>query len=376
MVHARNPLSLLVAPAVACALATTLTAGVLSPADAGARAQPLASQPQAISAHIVQAAARRPRSVDVRVASFNLQSATLDRSSGMQQPWRKRRAKVVRQILNQRVDVLGVQEAAYSPSFRKRLVAGATQYLDLRNGLNAHGGRYGVTTRAAVNCRRPFVSYRCAYRDRDASAAERILYNKRKLTLVSRNAMRYTRQSSRSPNMYLAWAVFRSKATGRRFLFTTTHLDPHRRAVRKAQWRQMIRVIKRKRNGRPTVSVGDFNVTKFDRMAATMLPAMRRARIGDVLNQRYRVNPSRNVRAESRVNGWLNTYNRLSRSVRRFGYEDARRKTGNGIDYIFASNRLRVLQYKVVCRFNRRTLRVKGILPSDHNMIRATIRIR
>jgi endonuclease/exonuclease/phosphatase family metal-dependent hydrolase len=138
----------------------------------------------------------------------------------------------------------------------------------------------------------------------------------------------------------------------------------------------MIRVIKRKRHGRPTVSVGDFNVTKYNRMARTMLPAMRRARIGDVLNQKYRVNPGRHVRARSRVNAWLNTYNRLSRNVRRFGYERARRKIGNGIDYIFASNRLRVLQYKVVCHFNRRTLRVRGILPSDHNMIRATIRIR
>jgi hypothetical protein len=29
-----------------------------------------------------------------------------------------------------------------------------------------------------------------------------------------------------------------------------------------------------------------------------------------------------------------------------------------------------------VCRYNRRTLRVRGVLPSDHNMIRATIRLR
>jgi endonuclease/exonuclease/phosphatase family metal-dependent hydrolase len=313
--------------------------------------------------------------VNIRVASFNLQSATLDRSRGQQRPWRKRRAKVVRQIRNQRVDVIGVQEAAYTPSFRNRLVSGATQYLDLRNGLNSSGGRYALTSRAAVNCRRAFVNYRCKRRDRDASAAERILYNRRTLSLVRRNAMKYSRQSAASPNMYLAWAVLRSKKSGDRFLFTTTHLDPHRRAVRKAQWRQMIRKVKQIRNGMPVVSVGDFNVHKFDPMARTMLPAMRRAHIGDVLNQQYKVNPSRHVRARSRSNAWLSTLNRLSRNVRRFGYEDARRKTGNGIDYIFASNRLTVLQYKVVCRFNRRTLRVRGILPSDHNMIRATIRL-
>lgn len=352
------------APAIACALAATVTAGVLTPASGVAEGQPRTA---------VARAAQRSGSVDIGVASFNIQSVGLDRTSGMQRPWHKRRAKVVRQILNNDVDVIGVQEAAFSTSFAPRMVNGANQYLDLRNGLNAHGGHYALTTRAAVNCARAYVSYRCRPRDRNASGAERILYNTNTLSLVHRNAIRYSRQSARTPNMYLAWAVLRSRRTGDRFLFTTTHLDPSSRSVRRAQWRQMIHTIKRIRNGLPTVSVGDFNIEKFDRMARTMLPAMRRARLGDVLNQQYRVNPSRHVRAEKRVNGWLNTYNHLTRHVSRFGYEDRRDKTGNGIDHIFASNRLRVKQFKVVCSFNHRTLRVHGILPSDHNMIRATI---
>jgi hypothetical protein len=32
-----------------------------------------------------------------------------------------------------------------------------------------------------------------------------------------------------------------------------------------------------------------------------------------------------------------------------------------------------VKEYKVVCRFDPRTLQVIGYLPSDHNMVRATI---
>lgn len=355
----------LAAPAVACALAATVTSGVVSPVSASTPTQPRAAL----------AAAAQRGATDINVASFNIQSAGHDRTAGLQRPWRHRRATVVRQILSNRTDVVGVQEAAYTPSFVRRLVSGRTQYHDLRNGLNRQGGRYAVTTNAAVNCVRAYVAHNCRGRDRNASAAERIIYNKRTLAVVRTGSLRYSRQTARTPNMYLAWAVLRSRATGARFLFTTTHLDPSSRAVRRSQWRQMIRTVRRVRNGLPVVSVGDFNTNKIDPMARTMLPAMRGAGFGDVLNQQYRVNPTRNVRARTRVNGWLNTYNHLTRRVATFGYEDRRGNTGNGIDWIFASNHLAVLEYEVVCDFHPRTLRVQGTMPSDHNMIRARLRL-
>ena len=366
MPRTRTRLSRLLAPAVTGALVATVTSGVVAPASGSTPTQSLAS---------LAGAARRPSSAKLDFASFNIQSAGLDRRSGGRRPWRARRATVVRQILNNGIDVIGIQEAVYTPSFVRRLVRGRTQYLDLRNGLNGRGGRFAVTTRAAVNCVRPSVARNCRHRDRNASAAERILYNKRTVALVRTGSMRYTRQSRRTPHMYLAWAVLRSRASGDRFLFTTTHLDPASRAIRRSQWRQMVRQVRRIRHSMPVISVGDFNTTKMDPLARTMLPAMRRAGIGDVLNQQYRVNPTRRMRARSRVNGWLNTFNHLTTRVARFGYEKRRRNVGNGIDWIFASNRLAVLQYEVVCNFNPRTLRVRGTMPSDHNMIRARIRV-
>jgi len=362
----RNLLPRLLAPAVACALAATVTSGVVTPASASAPVQPQAAR----------AAAAQRSPVDINAASFNIQSAGHDRTSGVQRPWRQRRSTVVRQILSNRTDVLGIQEAVYTSSFTGRLVNGRTQYLDLRNGLNGRGGRYAVTVNAAVNCVRAYVATNCRRRDRNASAAERILYNERTLALVRTGALKYSRQTARTPNMYLAWAVLRSRATGARFLFTTTHLDPSSRAVRRSQWRQMIRTVRRVDHGLPVVSVGDFNTHKVDSMARTMLPAMHSAGFGDVLNQQYRVNPTLNVRARTRVNGWLNTYNHLTRRVATFGYEDRRGNTGNGIDWIFASNRLAVMEYEVVCNFDPSSLRVRGTLPSDHNMIRARIRLR
>jgi hypothetical protein len=59
--------------------------------------------------------------------------------------------------------------------------------------------------------------------------------------------------------------------------------------------------------------------------------------------------------------------------VAAYGYEDQRYKVGNGIDWIFASNELPVKEWKVVLRFDPDTLQVRGVLPSDHNMVRATV---
>lgn len=312
--------------------------------------------------------------VDIRVGSFNIQSVSLDGHRGQQRPWKQRRGKIIRQIMGERVAVIGLQEANPSKHFRNRLVSGSNQYLDLKNGLNRAGGHFAVANRHAYNCVRSSTPYKCRHKDRNASNGDRILYNTRKLRLLSVNAMKYSRQSS-TTGLYLAWARFRSRANGHTFLFATTHLDPRNRSTRKAQWRQMIRKINHVKHGRPVIVVGDFNTQKFDRMAKSMLPAMKRAGYGDVLNQKYRVNPSHHVRARKRIHGWVNTANHLNRNVKAWSYEGAHRKTGNGIDYVFASNRLKVPAYKVVVDFDPRSMRVNGILPSDHNMIRATIRL-
>ena len=344
----------LVVPALACTLAATAATLVTGAPSSAAGS----------------------RSVDIRVAGMNVQSVGVDRTVGARRPWRQRRGKVISQILSERVDVLGAQEVNPSNVFRRRLVDGSNQMFDLRNGLNRAGGHYALTSNAAVNCLNATTGYHCRFRSRGASNSERILYNTKTLTLVRRGFVKYSKQSAHMRGMGLAWAVLRCRANGHRFLFTSTHLDPPNRAVRAAQWRQLISVTRRLKGRLPVVSVGDFNTQKFDPMTRSMLPAMRRAGFGDVLNQRYRVNPSRGVRAQRRINAWVNSNNRDGRNVARYSYPHNHSKTGNSIDYIFASNYLRVKEFKVVLSFSPRTLRVQGVLPSDHNMLRATITIR
>lgn len=330
------------------------------------------AQPQPSPA--VEAAAASPG--DLRVASFNVQSVSVDKTIGNRRPWRLRRAAVVADIIGERPDVIGVQEANPSRFFAPRLVDGATQFLDLRRGLNQAGGNYQLTNTVSFNCVRPTTNYKCVHRYHGASWADRILYNRDTITLVSQGSNKYRVQGPGADERYIVWAVMRLRATGRAFLFVSTHLRGGTGYPERSQWNQLIARVNQAKRGRPVIVVGDFNLQKFAPLAAHYLPAMRSAGYGDVLNQQYAVNPVANPRIQSPdsiVNGWVNTWNRLDRDMTSSSYSTRRDKTGNMIDWIFATNSLPVKDFKVVIDYDPTTLRVRGVFPSDHNMIRATV---
>lgn len=330
-----------------------------------------------LSPGLSPAAEARTRSTTLKVASFNISTVTFDRrSSGAHRPWRVRRTVIVSQIMSRRPDVIGLQEANQSNIYRRSLDFGANQFMDLRNALRRRGGSYQVTNQNPYNCRHRSSSQHCRYSYRGAAQDNRILYNTRTLRMVHQGGVRYHRQSAGKNPRYLAWAVFRSRVNGKRFLFTDTHLDPYNARVRKAQWRQSISITNRLRRGRLVVAVGDYNTSKFDRYARTYLPRMRRAGYGDVLNQVYRQPVVHHRRAASTRHAWLNSYNGWHTDIRRWAYEDARDKVGNHIDWIFASNSMRVRSWETVANVNEHRNRVIGILPSDHNMVLAGLSLR
>jgi endonuclease/exonuclease/phosphatase family metal-dependent hydrolase len=313
---------------------------------------------------------------DVRVGSFNVMTASGDQTVGNRLPWAGRRAAVVGQILGEKVDVIGVQEVNQSYGLASRMVDGANQFLDLKNGLNSAGGTYALTNETSYNCVNPKSSYKCVYQYRGASGGDRIYYNTSTLSMVSQGAYAYPTQNPdtvATVTYALAYAVFEVKSTGTRFLFTTTHLDPPNRTVRVAQWNELIAKVNQMKGDMPVVNVGDYNTQKFDVITQEMLPKMKAAGYGDVLNQSYATNPATVVRAQSTVNGWVNSLNRYDRDVRNYSYPGNYTKTGNSIDWIFASNSLPVRQFKMVSDFDPDTLQVQGVMPSDHNMERATL---
>lgn len=311
---------------------------------------------------------------DVRVGSFNVVGVHADsKARGNQKTWAKRRSTVVRQILGQKLDVLGVQEVNQSSIYKRRLYYGDNQYLDLKGALNARGGHYALTNSNAYNCARPTSTYKCVAKNMGSSGDNRILYNVRTVTLVKQGAVTYSTHSSGHPNRYLAWAVFKMRRTGRSFFFTNTHLDPYSIRAREKQWSQMIRTINSRHGRLPVIAVGDFNTSKFSSYADTYIPKMKRYGYGDVLNQVPNRNTLIRRRAEATRRAWVNSFNDFRRNAASFGYEDHRNKIGNGIDWIFATNRLRVKAWEVVVNLDPKSLDVRGTIPSDHCLVRATI---
>ena len=312
---------------------------------------------------------------DVRVASFNLFGINNDASSaGERRPWRERRPAVVRQVMGEQADVVGLQEANQSTTYTAQLNYGATQYDDLVGALGAAGGHYAVTNASSYNCQKATSSTGCVPVYRGASNSTRILYNTDTLQLVTQGAMRYEAQAAGKIDRYLAWGVFRVKATGGEFFFANTHLDSYETSVRVAQWRELIARVNLLKNGRPVVVVGDFNTTKFSSWAADLLPRMQAEGYGDVLDQQYDRAEIASPRARSLVNAWVSSSNHFARDVHDFSYnKDRGTKIGNNIDWVFASNGLAVKEWKTVVDFDPQSLVVDGVIPSDHCMVRATL---
>jgi endonuclease/exonuclease/phosphatase family metal-dependent hydrolase len=320
------------------------------------------------------APAQASGSTVVQFGTFNLSGVNNDsRASGEQKVWRKRRPVVVTQILREGIDVLGVQEANPARAYRDRLDFGANQYMDLLGALRNRGANYKLTNAYAFNCETPSTMYRCVPKYRGASGESRILFNASKLTKVSAGSLTYANQTAGKVLRHMAWAIFEIRATGKRFLFSTTHLDPYDKVSRQGQWNEMIAKLNDLKGDLPVVATGDFNTSKFSPWAETFLPKMRNNGFGDVMNQQFgRVKTA--PRADSTVRSWVNSFNDYRRNVAAYGYEDDRRKIGNGIDWIFATYRLDVRQYEVVVDMNS-SLYWNRTIPSDHCLIRAAIAI-
>jgi len=313
---------------------------------------------------------------DVTVGSFNISGADNDKlASGERKLWRDRRAAVVDDIISEDVEVLGVQEANQSNIYSANMIDGDNQFLDLRDGLQAAGKDFELTNDKYYNCERHTSSNNCTYVDQGASHGTRILYDADELTLRDEGSFQYANQSAGTAERFLAWAVLEDKGTGEAFFFTNTHLDPYSTTVSGRQWQELITKTKQLNTGNlPVISVGDFNSSKFNQPAGNMLVAMKAAGVSDVLNQEYQVNPARNPRAKKIVNGFYNSFNGYVRDLNAGAkcYCTAQNKTGNGIDYIFATNSLPVKEFKVVLDVNSK-FQLVGTIPSDHHMVKAII---
>jgi len=298
----------------------------------------------------------------LHVASFNISGVLNDHKGRSHQPWKVRGKRVARQLLGHdpsgqkavRSDVIALQEANNS----RKLAGGRTQYTDLVHRLNkwTKGNPY-----KAAN-------------PRMNSNATRIAYNSSSLHLIKAGAYKWSAQEMRADGArMMAWARFRMKATGKRFFFASVHLETASKKIRLRQWKQLVAVVPKLAKGLPVVIGGDFNATRNYKgdAARKMLPKMRRAGFGDALGQN---GPGYLTYGQARPQQLVNArYNSVNHYGRHLDHYKKSNWVGQDVDYLFASNRLRIASWGLVADHAKGKHRLRGVIPSDHNMIRAKI---
>ncbi|WP_332643892.1 fibronectin type III domain-containing protein [Aeromicrobium sp.] len=255
--------------------------------------------------------------------------------------WSARRAGVVELIKDSHLDVVGLQEAvpSYTPG-------GPPQYQDIVN----HLGKDWAVTRS--NKKGP-------------TGETRTVYNTTKLRQVGEGYHALAGSSRfRGTTRYLAWSVFEQLSTGKRFIFANTHFTPGTtssiRAQHTSEARQVVSALKTvNTKGLPVVLVGDFNSGGYRTQSNSVYATITRAGYIDPL-----VRSKKLGMAEKVVDGDLTTSNGLSRYA-------PRRANPPFLDHIFVS-RMRVSQWQVAAKLDAAG-RFIGTIPSDHNLVRATV---
>ncbi|MCB0912165.1 MAG: hypothetical protein KDB60_11180 [Propionibacteriaceae bacterium] len=314
-------------------------------------------------------------SATIRVASYNVKCANCKGGKS----WYTRRGAVVRTILGQNVDVIGIQEASQGWLKGKHGKIDLSQFEDLVNRL---GAPYALANTARNNCVNPDSPRNCVYADQGASQGTKIIYNTSTLTLVSQGSQALSYISGADNDRYVAWAIFQDKASGKRFFFANTHLEPRKGAryyeLRQNQTREVLAVVSARSQGLPSYVVGDFNSYKWSRVNDSKSRSVARdnAPRRIMLDQGGFIDPLGNFDASmyttqaaivgNRIHTNFDSWNDYKRKAKHDDYVN-----GTYLDYIFTSPGIKVPEWETVVRINKKNKFI-GTIPSDHNMVRAT----
>lgn len=276
-------------------------------------------------------------SLPLRVGSFNILKLGVDGITS----WSTRRGAVAATIRDQGADVVGLQEA--TPA---RAPSGRRQYADL---VAALGSDWALVDAGSKS-----------------TGEARTVYDTTRLTLLDHGheALAGTK-AYRGVQRYATWARFEQKSTKRQFIFVNTHLVPSSdnkaEANRARSARQIVAMVKKvNREDLPVIILGDFNTHRRAGPGNGVWDAMTDAGYLDPLLAKEGTLGS----AEEKIRPTMKTFN---------GYRRKAPYNRNQlmIDRIFVSP-MRVAEWETVAKLDSAG-RFVGTIPSDHNMIRATV---
>ncbi|MEC5193352.1 MULTISPECIES: endonuclease/exonuclease/phosphatase family protein [unclassified Arthrobacter] len=310
------------------------------------------------------------------VASYNVKCANCFSGAANELTWAGRRSAVVDTIKKQMPDVIGVQEASQGWLSDDPRPGGVSQFEDLQERLQAAGANYQLTNSKRNNCVKDTTPTACVYADKGASQGTKIFYNASAVSLDSQGSLALPGLLGSTDNpRYMAWAVFTQKSTNKKFFIGDAHLQSgggtDYQNLRTQQAKAMTAEIK-KRNplNYPVLVTGDMNSHKWTAPSNAPYDTLTAAGFVDPLGNTYASDlPSGTATAETTVGANYDSYNNFNRLA------NARNAWGNGtyIDYIFTS-KMRVVEWRTVVNVDSSGNFI-GTIPSDHNMIKATVQL-
>jgi len=313
----------------------------------------------------------------LRAGSYNIRCANCGNAKRLanELPWSGRKDAVVATIKGQNLDVIGIQEA--SQGWLKDSSGNKydeSQFEDLIQGL---GSPYALTNTARNNCVKSTTPSSCKYKDQGASQGTKIVYNTKRLKMLEAGSRQLTTVDKNSNERYVAWAIFQQNDTKKKFFFANTHLtnedDSDGSSVyyneRKTQAGQILAEIDAKNvDDLPTIIVGDLNSYKWVKPSNGPYDVLLAAGYVDPLGNAYEsTTTATGDTVEKRIHTSLSSYNNFERKVRGFPAN----VNGTYIDYILTTP-MRVSEWETVVNMDSDGNFI-GVIPSDHNLIRATL---
>jgi endonuclease/exonuclease/phosphatase family metal-dependent hydrolase len=280
----------------------------------------------------------------IKVATYNVCSLACDASAHL---WGERQPAVVANIADQSPDVIALQEMDRS------LLA------DLLDGINAASGRAYMTTDPP---------------SRGGSGTTKLAYDTKRFDMASTDHGFVALTAGDSATQkWAVWAILRDLVSGKKLFVVSAHLvaGVEWQELRKVQTGEVVDLVKAKNTeGLPVVIAGDFNSGPNYKPSNYVYDVLAAAGYREPLgNSNNSWTPARSASAEHRVNLDYNTYNNFDTYPRRSKYDN-----GSHIDYIWHSPKIRVALSAIAVDVDT-TGKFVGLIPSDHNMLTATVHL-
>ena len=311
----------------------------------------------------------------LRVATYNVKAHNSFKGQAGETTWSERRTAVAALIKKQAPDVIGLQEAQQSRLYDAD--GKLTKVAQMEDLVNLLGAPYELANPYRYDCVKSTTKTNCVAKDRETSRGVRIVYNSAELKLIRHGAKRLSYVKAGDMERYVAWAVFRHKDSGKDFMFADVHFEntidsdgsTSYYELRKTQTRESLAEVDAYNPDRlPVIVVGDLNSTKTRAPDNAPYDLMRAAGYVDPLGNTYKSTTIAEwATAEKRINANYNSFNKWQLNPPR-----SSNPNGTYYDYIFTSGAFRVSEWETAMTLNADGT-YKGVIPSDHHLLRASV---